>query len=211
MLASISGAKNVLEIGTFTGYSALCFAEGINQSKKINKEVEKEVVNVVGSGVESKVENEVVVDKILSHSQEHVQTEENKSNEEKDIDNIISSINVILSDRQKRKNSSRETIKSKIESKKQKIMDSKNIIEKKTETSVDEIIGDELDILRSDKGSVQGSDKGSVRGSVVTCEMDPSAAAIALQHFKESEYRDKVNLLLLIIIHITMIDNYNRQ
>lgn len=29
MLAQITGAKRVLEVGTFTGYSALCFAEGL--------------------------------------------------------------------------------------------------------------------------------------------------------------------------------------
>jgi predicted O-methyltransferase YrrM len=34
-LAATTKAKNVLELGTFTGYSALCFAEGLNKDGKV--------------------------------------------------------------------------------------------------------------------------------------------------------------------------------
>jgi caffeoyl-CoA O-methyltransferase len=34
-MAAITGAKRVLEIGTFTGYSALCMAEGLGRSGKV--------------------------------------------------------------------------------------------------------------------------------------------------------------------------------
>lgn len=35
MLVQISGAKRVLELGTFTGYSALCLAEGLPEDGKV--------------------------------------------------------------------------------------------------------------------------------------------------------------------------------
>ena len=62
MLASISGAKNVLEIGTFTGYSALCFAEGIksnnnDKNKKQNKDVP---INMIEKEVEIEVEKDIL-------------------------------------------------------------------------------------------------------------------------------------------------------
>jgi caffeoyl-CoA O-methyltransferase len=35
LLVQISGAKNVLEVGTFTGYSALCLAEGLPENGRV--------------------------------------------------------------------------------------------------------------------------------------------------------------------------------
>lgn len=35
MLVAISGAKNVLEVGTFSGYSAICLAEGLPEGGKV--------------------------------------------------------------------------------------------------------------------------------------------------------------------------------
>jgi predicted O-methyltransferase YrrM len=52
MLSHMINPKAVLEIGTYTGYSALCFAEGLQQGGKIhtidiNEELEKMVTNYI--------------------------------------------------------------------------------------------------------------------------------------------------------------------
>ena len=62
MLASISGAKNVLEIGTFTGYSALCFAEGIksNNNDKNKKQNKAVLINMIEKEVEIEVAKDIL-------------------------------------------------------------------------------------------------------------------------------------------------------
>ena len=62
MISHMIQPEKVLEIGTYTGYSALCFAEGLKENGKIitidkNEELE-EIVNefIVKSGFENKIE-----------------------------------------------------------------------------------------------------------------------------------------------------------
>ena len=62
MLSKIISPKNVLEIGTFTGYATLCFAEGLAEDGKIitldiNEELEDRVRNYFKvSGFEDKID-----------------------------------------------------------------------------------------------------------------------------------------------------------
>lgn len=62
MLSKIISPKNILEIGTFTGYATLCFAEGLTTDGKIitldiNEELEDRVRNYFKiSGFENKID-----------------------------------------------------------------------------------------------------------------------------------------------------------
>lgn len=62
MLVQISGAKKCLEVGTFTGYSALCIAEGLPQDGKlICLDISQEYTNLAKkhwklNGVDEKIE-----------------------------------------------------------------------------------------------------------------------------------------------------------
>ena len=53
MLARISGAERVLEIGTFTGYSSTCFAYGIKEGGMVDTlEINDELVDLIREGWE---------------------------------------------------------------------------------------------------------------------------------------------------------------
>lgn len=53
MLARISGAERVLEIGTFTGYSSTCFAYGIKEGGMVDTlEINDELENLIREGWE---------------------------------------------------------------------------------------------------------------------------------------------------------------
>ncbi len=62
MVSAMIRPKNVLEIGTFTGYSALCFAEGLAEDGKIYTiDINEEIAHVARkyfaeSGMENKIE-----------------------------------------------------------------------------------------------------------------------------------------------------------
>ena len=112
MLASVCGAESVLELGTFTGYSALCFAEGLAKGKSKR-------------GVDA-------------------QYMKNDSNDDK---NTTPSKNT----------------------------NSKEFEYNKGAMKIDESL------------------KSMRRVSVVTCEIDSTAADIASEHFNKSEYKDEVN------------------
>ena len=53
MLARISGAERVLEIGTFTGYSSTCFADGIKEGGMVDTlEINDELEDLIREGWE---------------------------------------------------------------------------------------------------------------------------------------------------------------
>ena len=245
MLASVSGAESVLELGTFTGYSALCFAEGIAKGRRKNRGVSKEVVDevvdevVVEDELEAGIISLQVMYSDIIANVEHI----NDKNDSDDRDmnslpsekktrqdvkdekrmkinekikemqkNIISSkiakieINerATFTSRRSEENSlKRQKISAKIEEKKneiEKARQSRLEIQLNTEK---ELIGDnenhQKEMANSDdKGVRKGDEKRERRGSVVTCEVDPSAAEIALDHFQKSEYKDEVCKLHLL-------------
>lgn len=48
MLSHMIGPKNILEIGTYTGYSAICFAEGLQEGGKIHTiDINEELESIV--------------------------------------------------------------------------------------------------------------------------------------------------------------------
>ena len=52
MLVQMSGAKNILEIGTYTGYSALCMAEGLPMDGKIHTiEIDDEMEDFIRESI----------------------------------------------------------------------------------------------------------------------------------------------------------------
>jgi caffeoyl-CoA O-methyltransferase len=63
MLSHMIKPKRVLEIGTYTGYSAICFAEGLVEGGKVitidvNEELEEMVTEYIGKcGMEGRIEN----------------------------------------------------------------------------------------------------------------------------------------------------------
>ena len=65
MLAKMIQPENILEIGTFTGYSAICLARGLrNEGKLITIEMDDELEDMAGkyfkkAGVENKVEQRI--------------------------------------------------------------------------------------------------------------------------------------------------------
>ncbi|MDR2937862.1 MAG: class I SAM-dependent methyltransferase, partial [Prevotellaceae bacterium] len=53
MLAKITGAKNILEIGTFTGYSALCLAEALPANGELHSyDVDDEMLEIAQSFID---------------------------------------------------------------------------------------------------------------------------------------------------------------
>ena len=61
MIVQLLQPKNILEIGTYTGYSAICMAEGLKEGNKIdtielNEELEKVILNnIEKSGFKNKI------------------------------------------------------------------------------------------------------------------------------------------------------------
>jgi O-methyltransferase len=238
MLASVSGAESVLELGTFTGYSALCFAEGIAKGRSKNRGVKKVVDKVVDEVVEEVVvEDELEVGDVsyegtnseMIANVEHTNDKNGSNTESADMSstklrtrqdikdekrmkinekikemqkNIISSkiakieINEkpIFTSRRSEENSlKRQKISANIEEKKneiEKARQSRLEIESNTEKQL--VSNDKDQQIRMDTIDQKGDEKRERRGSVVTCEVDPSAAEIALEHFQKSEYKDEV-------------------
>jgi O-methyltransferase len=186
MLAAISGAESVLELGTFTGYSALCLAEGVVKGKKekmkkrdlieeTTVELNKDVESKEKAMIEGGKGNEEVTVETLDLNRES--TSEQITENEKLEDVIISTFSV----RKLEKLQKRKVILEKIENKKQKIEHQKlENIEKLNPIII------ENDVV------VSVVEKRERRGSVVTCEMDPSAANIALEFFQMSELGEEV-------------------
>ena len=251
MLASVSGAESVLELGTFTGYSALCFAEGIAKGRSKNRGVNKVMDEVVDEAVDKIVEevvDEVVVEEVedgdisyevmnseMTANVEHV-NDNNGSNSEsvnlsstklrtrQDIKdekrtkinekikemqkNIISSKIAKIEINEKPTFTSRRSEENSLRRQKisAKIDDKKNEIEKarqsRLEIELKELVSnDENQQIRMDTSDQKGEEKRERRGSVVTCEVDPSAAEIALEHFQKSEYKDEVYKCDFIMVY----------
>ena len=185
MLASVSGAESVLELGTFTGYSALCFAEGLEKGKSrrggVEKEVEKEKEVMLGEETVSVTDvlpilnNEMIKD---------IQPVNNDSTDDKSS----------FSGRRTSENRlKRQKISAKIEEKKNEIFRNKSKkleVESKAENVILNSDNNENQQIVNDSDDTKERKRG--RGSVVTCEMDPSAAAIALEHFEKSGYEHQV-------------------
>ena len=282
MLTSISGAKNVLEIGTFTGYSALCFAEGLKSRGKQTErdfsqnelEDEKRIQKISD---ENRIcisdEDEILVE-VAEISSENVlenNTETDKTSRkrrvndrrqkiEKKIANNMKNLNFkkmekksveeenekmkkefsLNSLKENRKLEKRNKIKGKIEIRKQELNSKKTekllitnemnleTFESMKENTIENLIVieninmdresskiDERDdntisiILKENLKTVKESKKdletkenennkvekqNTRRGSVVTCESDSTAAAVALSHFQQSDYKDNVRL-----------------
>lgn len=185
MLAAISGAESVLELGTFTGYSALCLAEGVVKGKKekmkkrdlieemtveLDKDEESKEKAIEGGKGNEEVTVETLDLKIESTSEQITENEK--------LEDIITST---FSARKLEKLQKRKLILEKIENKKQKIEHQKlENIEKLNPIII------ENDVV------VSVVEKRERRGSVVTCEMDPSAANIASEFFQMSELGEEV-------------------
>jgi hypothetical protein len=196
MLAAISGAESVLELGTFTGYSALCLAEGVVKGKKekmkktdmIKKKEEDKNEERKGKGMEGeKGDNEL--ERVTEMSDGKIE------NLDLDVESVVERIteNENLADtkifgfsaRKLEKLQKRKLILEKIENKKQKIENQKiENIEKLNPIFI------ENNVVVSVEGNKER------RGSVVTCEMDPSAAKIALEFFQMSELGEEVMRIL---------------
>ena len=271
MLTSISGAKNVLEIGTFTGYSALCFAEGLKSTRRKNDpevlqnevelEFEKELLN---ENLESTVNSE---NQFSSGEADEILVEVAETSSENILEN---NMEIVITSRKRRENDRRQKIEKKIANNVKDLEEKKmekKIVEEKNEKTRKElsltskerreiekrnkIIGkiairkQELNRKKSEKVSenlieikntklnlekslidnrednsilsvlvkglnspkkllkveemkekkhLQEEKLNTVRGSVVTCEMDSTAAAVALSHFQQSDYKDNVRL-----------------
>ena len=74
MLSHMIQPKNILEIGTYTGYSAICFAEGLQKGGKIttidrNDELEDIVLNYL-----DKSENKEKIDFLIGNAMEIIPT-----------------------------------------------------------------------------------------------------------------------------------------
>jgi hypothetical protein len=229
MLASVSGAESVLELGTFTGYSALCFAEGIAKGRSKNRGVKKVVDKVVGEVVvEDELEGADISNEIIANV-EHINDKNGSNAESVDISstklrtrqdikdekrmkinerikemqkNIISSkitkleINEkpTFSSRRSEENSlKRQKISAKIEEKKGEIEKARQSrLEIESDAEKELVSKEKNQQNRMDTSDRKGDEKRERRGSVVTCEVDPSAADIALEHFQKSEYKDEV-------------------
>ena len=240
MLASVSGAESVLELGTFTGYSALCFAEGIAKGRSKNRGVKNVVDEVVDEIVDDiVVEDELEVGDIsyevmnseMIANVEHINDKNSSNTDSVDVSstklrtrqdikdekrmkinekikdmqkNIISSkiakieVNekpTFASRRSEENNLKRQKISAKIEEKKDEIEKAR---QSRLEIELKELVSnDENQQIRMDTSDQKGEEKRERRGSVVTCEVDPSAADIALEHFQKSEYKDEVRKIQL--------------
>jgi hypothetical protein len=196
MLAAISGMESVLELGTFTGYSALCLAEGVVKGKKekmkktdmMMKEEEDKNEERKGKGIEGeKGDNEAEIHTEMSNGKIknldlNVESVVEQISENENLDDSKFSG---FSARKLEKLQKRKLILEKIENKKQKIENQKiENIEKLNPNIV------ENDVVVSVEGNRER------RGSVVTCEMDPSAAKIALEFFQMSVLGEEVMNIL---------------
>lgn len=111
MISKLINPKNILEIGTYTGYSALCLAEGIQQNGKlitidINEELE-DFARIFfndsnfGNQIEQKIGNAVEIIPSLKEKFDLVFIDADKSNYVNYFNLIIDKMNkggVILSD-----------------------------------------------------------------------------------------------------------------
>ena len=126
MLTSISGAKNVLEIGTFTGYSALCFAEGL---KSRGKQAERDFLQnelddekrVTKENLECTISNE---NRICISDEDEILVEVAERSNENVLEN---NTETVRTSRKRRENDRRQKIEKKIANNK------KNLNLKKTE------------------------------------------------------------------------------
>jgi O-methyltransferase len=197
MLAAISGAESVLELGTFTGYSALSLAEGVVKGKKEKmrkRDISEEKVEGKKNNErkEKEIEGEKVDVKIEIVTEESNGKIENLDlNLESEIDRISENENLddtetsVFSARKFKKLQKRKQIVEKIENNKQKIENEKlEKLEKLNQTS------SEFDVV------VSLEEKRERRGCVVTCEMDPSAAKIASEFFQMSDLGEEVTHIL---------------
>ena len=65
MLSHMIKPKNVLEIGTYTGYSAICFAEGLQKDGKIYTiDINEELESMVNKYIEKSNLKETIINKI---------------------------------------------------------------------------------------------------------------------------------------------------
>ena len=65
MLTHMINPKNVLEIGTYTGYSALCFAEGLKDGGKIHTiDINEELETMVNSYIEKSNLKDTIINHI---------------------------------------------------------------------------------------------------------------------------------------------------
>ena len=209
MLAAISGAESVLELGTFTGYSALCLAEGVlkGRKEKMRKTELLGDVPVGGSkgGNESKIEEGESGEKELKSALDveiknlDLKAEsESESVETIQIENFEDDKSVNYSARKLEKLRKRKIILDKIENKKQKIEFQKIETSEKLNSAIS---GTEAAVPDLVLVPVPVEEKRERRGSVVTCEMDPSAAKIASEFFEKSgEVGDEVRQIFLIIL-----------
>jgi predicted O-methyltransferase YrrM len=65
MLSHMINPKNILEIGTYTGYSAICFAEGLQENGKIHTiDINEELESMVNSYIEKSNLKDTVINHI---------------------------------------------------------------------------------------------------------------------------------------------------
>jgi predicted O-methyltransferase YrrM len=65
MLTHMINPKNILEIGTYTGYSALCFAEGIQEGGKIHTiDINEELESMVNQYIDKSNLQDVIINHI---------------------------------------------------------------------------------------------------------------------------------------------------
>ena len=180
MLASITHTQSVLELGTFTGYSAICLAEGIQKGKKTeNKLISGDIVpgNLKIDDLEKvvKVLNEVSDEKV------DVQSGRNVSElDEREVASNNLNTRAIIKDKK------RQLIIDKLTLKKKEIELNKS--NKLNMLNIEDSIGNKLDDVIDNVTS----EKRERRGSVVTCEIDSTAALMAQQYFDKSDYKDEV-------------------
>ena len=65
MLSHMINPQNVLEIGTYTGYSALCFAEGLQKSGKIHTiDINEELETMVNTYIEKAHLKDIIINHV---------------------------------------------------------------------------------------------------------------------------------------------------
>ena len=65
MLSHMIGPKNILEIGTYTGYSAICMAEGLQENGKIfTIDINEELESMVNKYIEKSNLKDTIINKI---------------------------------------------------------------------------------------------------------------------------------------------------
>lgn len=180
MLASITHTQSVLELGTFTGYSAICLAEGIQKGKKTeNKLISEDIVP--GNFKIDNVEKVVKVLNEISDEKSAVQSVRNISElDEREVASNNLNTRAIIKDKK------RQLIVYKLTLKKKEIKLNKS--NKLNILHIEDSVGNKLDDVINNVIS----EKRERRGSVVTCEIDSTAALMAQQYFDKSDYKDEV-------------------